>query len=125
MFFQKLIINLYYFSVALFLSLPLVTSATTHGDDAVTAVTLKNPLNVDNITDLLVALLNIVIIIAVPIVVFFIIYAGFLYVTARGNAEQVKKASAALTYSVIGAILIIGAFVIVEIIGNLVDSFTA
>ena len=110
------------FSLIFFL---LSFSAALAQGSSVSTVTLKNPLNVDSITDLLVALLNIVIIIAVPIVVFFIIYAGFLYVTARGNAEQVKKASAALTYSVIGAILIIGAFVIVEIIGNLVDSFTA
>lgn len=87
-------------------------------------VKLKNPLAVDSIQDLLEALLSIVIIIAVPLIVFFIIYAGFMYVTARGNAEQVKQATNALTYAVIGGVLIIGAMAIVTIVGNLVGSFT-
>lgn len=78
----------------------------------------------NSIEELLVAILNIVIVIAMPIVIFFIIYAGFLYVTARGNAEQVQQASRALMYAIIGGVLIIGAVVIAEIIKNLVGSFT-
>ena len=52
---------------------------------------LLKPTNVDSIEDLISGILNIVLILAVPVIVFFIIYAGFLYATARGNAEQVKK----------------------------------
>lgn len=73
--------------------------------------------------DLLLALLNIFVIIATPIIILFIIYAGFLYVTARGNAEQVKKATTALTYAIIGGILVIGAVAITEGVKNVVDSF--
>lgn len=87
------------------------------------SIELKNPLVVGSIQDLLVAILNIVMILMIPVIVFFIIYAGFLYVTARGNAEQVKQATRALTYAIIGAILIIGAFAIAEIIKATVDSF--
>ncbi len=89
-----------------------------------TSFKLNNPINVNSIEELLVAILNIVIVIAMPIVIFFIIYAGFLYVTARGNAEQVQQASRALMYAIIGGVLIIGAVVIAEIIKNLVGSFT-
>lgn len=85
----------------------------------------KNPLAFSTIEDFLVAILNVVIVIATPIVVLFIIYAGFLYVTARGNATQVEEATRALTYAIIGGVLIIGAVAISKIIANLVGSFAA
>ena len=86
-------------------------------------VILKNPLTVTSLEELLVAILNIVVIIAIPIIVFFIIYSGFLYVTARGNASQVEQATRSLTYAIIGGVLIIGAIAIAEIVENLVTSF--
>lgn len=85
---------------------------------------LKNPLKVNSIEELLVALLTVVQVIAIPIIVFFIIYAGFLYVTARGNVEQTQKATRALMYAIIGGVIIVGAVVLSEIIKNLVTSFT-
>ncbi|OGG66220.1 hypothetical protein A3I99_00530 [Candidatus Kaiserbacteria bacterium RIFCSPLOWO2_02_FULL_45_11b] len=86
-------------------------------------VTLANPLRVNTITELLAAILNIVIVLAVPIIVFFIIYAGFLYVTAKGNAQQIEQATRSLTYAIIGGVLVLGAVAIAEIISNLVQSF--
>ncbi len=86
---------------------------------------LKNPLAFDSIQDFIVAILNVIIVIATPIVVIFIIFAGFKYVTAAGDAGKVKEATQALTYSVIGGVLIIGAVAIAEIIKNLVTAFAA
>jgi len=88
-------------------------------------IKLENPLNVNSIEELIGGILNIVLILAVPVIVFFIIYAGFLYATARGNAEQVKKATTALTYAIIGGVLIIGSVAIAEIVKQLVLSFKA
>lgn len=87
------------------------------------SVQLKNPLKVGTIEGLLVAILNVVIVIAIPIVVFFIIYAGFLYVTAKGNASQVEQATRALLYAVIGGVIIIGSVAIAGIVRNIVTSF--
>lgn len=84
---------------------------------------LKNPLAFDSLQDFIVAILNIIIIIATPIVVIFIILAGFKYVTARGNASKVEEATRALTYAIIGGVLIIGAVAIAEIIKNLISAF--
>ncbi|MEY2665652.1 MAG: hypothetical protein RLZZ480_757 [Candidatus Parcubacteria bacterium] len=84
---------------------------------------LVNPIKVDSIQDLLELILRLVIIIATPLVVLFIILAGFKYVTARGDARQVEDATKALTYAVIGGILIIGATAIATIIKNFVNSF--
>lgn len=100
------------------LSLPTVALA-----DGV--ITLRNPLAFGSIQELLSAILGVVILIAIPFVVFFIIYAGFLYVTARGNAQQVQQATTALTYAVIGGVLILGSFALAEVIKNIVDAFKA
>ena len=85
---------------------------------------LKNPLAFDSLEGFIVAILNVIIVIATPIVVIFIILAGFQYVTAQGNAEKVKKATLALTYAIIGGVLIIGAVAIAEIIKGLVTAFS-
>jgi TRAP-type C4-dicarboxylate transport system permease small subunit len=84
---------------------------------------LENPITVESIIDLLSAILTIVMVISVPIIVFFLIYGGFSYVTARGNPEKIKEASRAIMYGVIGAVIIMGSFAIVQIVKNLVDGF--
>lgn len=85
--------------------------------------TLANPITFGSIPDLLAAMLNIVIVISIPFVVFFIIYAGFMYVTAQGNPEKLKTANTALLYSVIGGVIIVGSVAIVQIVKNLAQAF--
>lgn len=99
----------------LFLSFPQLVAAGTYK--------FKNPLASSSIEELLVAILRVLIIIATPIVIMFIVYAGFLYVTAQGNAQQVQQATRALTYAIIGGVIIIGAVAIAGIIENLVAAF--
>lgn len=87
---------------------------------------LSNPLDIHKfptIADLFVAIMNVAIVIATPIVVFFLIYAGFMYVTARGNPEKIKAASQALLYGVVGGVIILASVAILEIIKNLVGEF--
>ncbi|MEN9920700.1 MAG: hypothetical protein RL538_593 [Candidatus Parcubacteria bacterium] len=110
------------------LSAPHLTGATVQeneGGGGNISYALKNPLAFDSIEDFVVAILNVVIVIATPIVVLFIIFAGFKYVTARGNPGQIQEATQALTYAIIGGVLIIGAVAISKIIGNLVTAFGA
>lgn len=105
-------------SLVAFLLLPIIT----HAEFAFNVKSFISPTSIEG---LLVAILNIFIVLSIPIIVLFIIYAGFLYVTARGNAQQVETATRALTYAVIGAVIIIGAVALSEIVKNLVDNFTA
>ena len=86
---------------------------------------LTSPINVTTFEGLLSSLLNIFLVIATPIIVLFIIYAGFLYVTARGNAEQTKQATKALTYAIIGGVILLGSVAIAEIVKNVVEAFRA
>ena len=89
------------------------------------SISIDNPLSSDigSLEDLVQALLTVLIIIAAPIVVIFIILAGFKYVTAQGDPGKLEEAKKALLYAIIGGILIIGATAIFEIIVNTIDAF--
>ncbi|MFT7507454.1 MAG: hypothetical protein ACI92I_000604 [Acidimicrobiales bacterium] len=84
---------------------------------------LKNPLDdsISSIPKFFEAIIDIILVFAIPFVVFFIIYAGFKYVTARGNAETIKQAHNALLYALIGGLLILGAKVLLAVITGTVD----
>lgn len=77
---------------------------------------LQNPLNVGSIEELLRLILDIVVIFATPIVVFFVIYSGFLFVTAQGNEERLKKAKTAFLWTIIGGLIVLGASTILTVI---------
>lgn len=83
---------------------------------------IENPLDFDTIPELLIAILQVVTIIAVPIVILCIVLAGFKYVTARGNVEKITEASRALTNALIGSVLIFGSVAIATIIQKLVNA---
>jgi Type IV secretion system pilin len=116
--------------VGIFLSLLIPTFLLADEDEGSPAVAkgsvkLISPLGDVTIKSFLLSLIDVVMILAIPLIVFFIIYSGFLYVTAQGNPEKIKQASKALTYAVIGALLILGATAIVKIVESLVESFKA
>lgn len=46
------------------------------------------------------------------------IYAGFLWMTARGNDEQVGKAQKIMSGALIGLVLVIGAYAITLLVGS-------
>lgn len=67
-------------------------------------------------------LLEVVMVFAIPLIVFFIILAGFQYVMARGNPGKIATANMSLLFAVIGGVLILGAWVILEVISGTVDA---
>lgn len=85
-------------------------------------VLLLNPLKVNTIAELLELILQIVTIFALPIIVFFIIYSGFLFVTAQGKPDQITKARNALLWSVVGGVIILGANLLLAVIQGTVQS---
>lgn len=48
-----------------------------------------------------------------------VIYAGILWMTARGNEQQVEKAKILLFQSIIGLIIILSAYIITNFVGNI------
>lgn len=82
-----------------------------------------NPITFPSIENLLVAMLNVVIVISTPIVVFFLIYSGFMFVTAQGNPEKLEAAKKSIVYSIIGGVIIIGSVAITAIVSNTIKLF--
>ena len=84
---------------------------------------INNPLG-DNIRDIptfIQALLKIVVLVGIPIVTLAIIYSGFMFVQAQGNMEKLGDAKRNFVYTLIGAALLLGAFVISQAIQGTVD----
>ena len=81
---------------------------------------IQNPLQFNSIQELITAVLNLIVEIGRPLLVLAFVYVGFMFVKARGKPEEIGKAHTAFFYTVIGAALILGAFVISAVIQNTV-----
>lgn len=82
---------------------------------------LQNPTSVDGIADFVALVLKVMVMVALPVISFFIVYSGFLFISAQGNPEGLSKAKTNLMYVIIGAALILGAWVIATMIGGTVS----
>jgi hypothetical protein len=82
---------------------------------------LQNPLRFPSLERFIEGVLQAVVMIALPIIVAFTVYAGFKYIFARGNADGIKKAHENFKYVIIGTILILGAWVLATLIGATVS----
>ncbi|MEY3783984.1 MAG: Type secretion system pilin [Candidatus Parcubacteria bacterium] len=122
---MKKIINLSYYisGLALLFMMPQITNAAPAAPVGI-KFSLTNYLIFDSIESLVVGILQILIVIAIPIIVLFIIYSGFLYVTAQGNPAQITQATQSLTYSIIGGVLVLGAVALSQVIANIVKAFS-
>jgi hypothetical protein len=83
---------------------------------------LNNPLNpsISSVPAFVESALRAVVYIALPIIALFIVYAGFKYVLARGNESKITQAHENFLYVLIGALLILGAWVLATLIGSTV-----
>ncbi len=89
-------------------------------------ITIVNPFKTNNIQDLISSIVNDILIpIGGVIAVMMIIYAGFLFVTARGNDTKITEAKKALLWAVIGTAILLGAWVISQAIGTTIDQLKA
>jgi len=86
---------------------------------------LKNPLRYDTVQELVTAFIRILIQIGLSIAVLFIVYSGFLFVTATGNPEKLKTAKQTFIWAVVGTAILLGALVIMEVIVNTIKAIKA
>ena len=83
---------------------------------------LMSPLkaNVSSIPAFISSFLKSMVKISLPIIAFFFLLAGFKFVSAGGNSEKIESAKTNFLYVVLGAALILGAWVLSTLIGNTV-----
>ena len=86
---------------------------------------LSNPLqNICSFEDFVALLLKAVVNIGLPIAVLFIVYSGFLFVTARGSVDGIKKAKEVFFYTIIGVTIFLGSWAIALIVKNTIKLLT-
>jgi hypothetical protein len=73
---------------------------------------------INNVQDLIAAFLVAVVQISLPILTLFIVYAGFRFVIARGKPEALSEAKKNIVWVLLGAILILGAWVLATLIAS-------
>lgn len=81
-----------------------------------TLFVLQNPLSADTFCGLLKSILNAILTIGIPVAVLFLVWAGFLFIWARGSAEGLAMARRNLFYVVVGIGLFLGAWGLGQII---------
>ncbi len=83
---------------------------------------LKNPLKSSTFPALVENVAKIVAEIGFPIAVIALIYAGFLFVTARGNEKKLEDAKRVFFWAMIGTALLVGAWAISRAIQSFVTT---
>lgn len=81
--------------------------------------------NNDALPSIIINILNAIIAVAGLVAVIFIIIGGFNYMTSAGDSGKTKKAKDTILYAVIGLVICVLAFAIVNfVIGNIINSNT-
>src|SRR5262245_24497444 len=95
---------------------PLVALAETCNGDICSPL---NP-NFSSIPNFFAGVLRVMVQIGLPIVALFLLIAGYKFVSAGGNSSKLEEAKENFKYVIIGALLVLGAWVIATLIGNTV-----
>ena len=83
---------------------------------------LVNPLSVNTICGIIKKVLNAILALGIPVAMLFLVYAGFLFVKARGNPTELTHARENLFYVVIGIGIFLGAWLLGQIIANTINA---
>lgn len=79
-----------------------------------------NPLRWPTLQEFIAAFLRAVVMIALPFVTLAFVWVGVQYLLAQGKSEDIKQVHAHFMYVVIGALLVMGAWVIATLIAGTV-----
>jgi uncharacterized membrane protein len=106
----------YYIIIATLISWPLVSGAAV-GNMSID-LSRANPIQSNDIYGLMAAILDFVVKIGAVVVVFFVIYSGFQFVTAQGSDEKISKAKKTFMWTIIGGLILLGAMTLSNVICN-------
>ena len=71
---------------------------------------IHNPINTDTFSAFVGQLISTIITVLFPFLVLAFIYVGFLFVQAQGNTTKLEEARSALTWTVVGAFIMMAAW---------------
>ena len=82
---------------------------------------LNNPLKgVNSIGDLFYKIVDFVMSLSYVVIAFFLLLSGFKFVTAQGSDEKLTEAKQTFFYTIIGALILIGANTIVKVVQEVI-----
>ncbi len=82
---------------------------------------LDNPIKFDSLGQLVTAIIDIIIQIAVPLAALFLIYSGYLFVSARGSDDDLKKAKSIFLWTLVGIAVLLGAKLLSGVIEGTIE----
>ena len=87
---------------------------------------LQNPLNSNfsSVPAFIAGALKALAMIALPIITLFLVISGFLFVTAQGNQQKLDTAKKNFYFVIIGALLILGAWILATLIAGTISQLT-
>ena len=84
--------------------------------------TKQNCQNITSINDLIRTVINWLLAIAFGVAVLFLIIGGFQYITSAGNEEAAEKGRGTAVNALIGVVIIVLSYVIINVVANLVSN---
>ncbi|PIP73157.1 MAG: hypothetical protein COW88_02810 [Candidatus Lloydbacteria bacterium CG22_combo_CG10-13_8_21_14_all_47_15] len=108
-----------YFTLISFL-LPLAEAMAKVGGG--TSFSLPNPIAAGTFPDFIKKVLDVVLQIGVPVAALALVYSGFLFVKARGNAQELETAKKAFVWTVIGVAILLGAWILATVIDTTIKN---
>ncbi len=84
---------------------------------------LVNPVSFESLGALIAAILDIIVQIAVPIAALFLIYSGFLFVTAQGDETKLGTAKSIFLWTMVGVAVLLGAKILAGVIEGTINQF--
>jgi len=90
-----------------------------------TSVGISNPITSPSITAFLGVALKSLVNILIPFIVIAYIVVGLMFITARGAPDKLKIAKAALLYVSVGTAIVLGAWVLTEMISSTITAIQA
>jgi type II secretory pathway component PulF len=84
-------------------------------------ITFQSPIKSPSVSEVLVKFFDVLVEIGAVAVVLAVVYAGFLFVAAKGNPQELQKAKTTLYWTIIGSLILLGAQVIATIIKTTIE----
>ena len=91
------------------------------------SVGLQNPLKspFDSIPGFISGVLKVVVMIALPIITLLFVVVGYQFISAQGNSSKLEEAKKNFWYAVLGAFLILGAWILATLIAGTVSQLVS
>lgn len=86
--------------------------------EAGTTFRVENPINAGSFSEVVLAFARLLVQIGIPLATIFIVFAGFKFVSARGDPKAIEEAKKMLFWTLVGAAVIIGAYAIATAVVN-------